>query len=100
MNTLRDVRLWHWRKVLNFRGVAARHEAYADQWEAAHPGKKCRHARCQARNATREANRHLGAVQALNDCFPEGDSVSWDHDTAERTRELELERRRAERSGA
>lgn len=67
MDTLRSLRLWHWRKVLSFRAIALRHEAYADDWERRNPGKACRYSRTKARNAHKTANRHLGAVQALND---------------------------------
>lgn len=85
MNTLREVRLWHWRKVLSYREVAQRHDTYADQWEREHPGKVCRFNRTKARNAHREANRHLGAVQALNDCFPMGDTAEQDDNRSSRS---------------
>lgn len=78
MDTLRSLRLWHWRKVLSFRAVAVRHEAAADEWERLYPGKVNRHNRTMARNAHKNANRHLGAVQALNDCFPVGDTAEQD----------------------
>lgn len=64
---LRSLRLWHWRKVLALRSVAAAHEAHADQWEQMHPGRPCRHSRSRARSYHRQANFHIGAVQALND---------------------------------
>lgn len=65
--TLRALRLWHWRKVLSYRAVAARHAAYADDWERRHPGKVCRYSRGKERQMNQRANWHLGPVQVLND---------------------------------
>lgn len=78
MNTLRDVRLWYWRKVLSFRAVAHRHEKAQAEVEAKWPGKRLTYHATRARNAHKAANRHLGAVQALNDCFPLGDYAEQD----------------------
>lgn len=78
MNTLRELRLWHWNKVLSYRERARKFEKDVEDWEKVHVGFVCRHSRIQAKNAHREANRHLGAVQALNDCFPVGDTVEGD----------------------
>lgn len=78
MDTLRSLRLWHWRKVLSFRAVALRHEAHSDDWEKKHAPHKNRYGRTKARDAHRNANRHLAAVQALNDCFPVGDTAEQD----------------------
>ena len=78
MNTLRDVRLWHWRRVITCRARAHNFEALADLWEKQNPGKVSRYRRTQARAAHKEANNHLGAVQALNVCFPLGDYAEQD----------------------
>lgn len=76
--TLRELRLWHWRKVLAYRAAALTEEAAAATWEAEHVGYACRYRRNRARNAHKRANWHLGAVQVLNDHFPLGDTAEQD----------------------
>lgn len=93
MGTLRGLRLWHWRKVLSYRAVAQRHEAAQRDWDAKHgPKHKSTYNATKARNAHRDANRHLGAVQALNDCFPMGDTAEEDARLADRIKQLTVRR--------
>jgi hypothetical protein len=66
--TLRELREWHWNKVLSFR-------TRAEDFERRNPTGKNRYSANQARAAHGRANWHLGAVQALNDCFPIGDTA-------------------------
>lgn len=75
---LRSLRLWHWRKVVSFRARATGADANADAWERKHRGHRCAHFRNMARDANRNANFHLGAVQALNDHFAPGDTAEAD----------------------
>lgn len=77
--TLRELRLWHWNKVVAFRKKATEYEAHAENWEAKYPSKKCCYARNKAKFNHARANWHLRAVQALNDCFPVDDSVHSDY---------------------
>jgi hypothetical protein len=78
--TLRELRLWHWRKVMTHRANERRYEADAERWEAKWPGKKCSHSRRMARANKSKADWHLNAVIALNDHFPVGDTA--EHDAA------------------
>ena len=63
----REVRLWHWRKVLGFRKVAREFEEDAKSWEAVNPGKKARYFSSKARQNHGKADWHLSAVQSLNE---------------------------------
>lgn len=78
IRTPRDVRKWHWLKVLQFRARAQRHEGYAA--EAIVPSAAA-NARRQARAYHRRANEHLSAVQALND-VPELQGSTAEQDCA------------------
>lgn len=65
---LRQLRLWHWNKVVSYRDLAMRHDAYAAELEKVSTLPALdRYNRSRARNAHKRANWHLGAVQALND---------------------------------
>jgi hypothetical protein len=75
--TARSLRLWHWQKVVSFRSRATETEKIADAWEQKHRG-RCRSMRNRARDAHRNANFHLGAVQVLNDQFSVGDTADRD----------------------
>lgn len=66
--TLRKLRLWHWNKTKSFREVERRQYAIALSWEQKNPTfGQCTCARNKMRAAKRNANFHLGCVQALND---------------------------------
>ena len=75
--TARALRLWHWRKVVSYRQRATDAERGAEAWERQHHG-HCRSLRNRARDAHRNADFHLGAVQVLNDQFPVGDTAERD----------------------
>ena len=64
---LRELRLWHWQMVLRYRGYERRAETQrSPQWVI--------------NSHSKIANFHLGAVQALNDLFPIGDTAEKDND--------------------
>jgi hypothetical protein len=63
MITLRELRMWHWRKVLSARAVADRHREKAAGW----PRPECRWARHMMKQHDRNADFHLSCVVALND---------------------------------
>lgn len=68
--TLHALRLWHWHKVQSLGATALSHDAYTEAWEKQNAGHLCRSSRNKARDYHRNANFHLGAVQALNDVLP------------------------------
>lgn len=68
--TLRELRLWHWRKVVTHRAKAMRHEARDAAWHERHP-QYPRPRGADARAEHRIADWHLTAVQTLNAYFPD-----------------------------
>ena len=80
--TLREVRLWHWKKVISARKTAEKFDRDAEEWEKRYLGKRSTYSRRMAVQNHSRANWHLKAVQVLNDLFPLGD-------TAERDLEIE-----------
>lgn len=79
--TVRELRLWHWRKVRTARTNAEGFEEAYKQWEEHRPGKVCKVYRNRARDQHKIANWHLAAVQVLNDHFdvPNGDTADRDN---------------------
>lgn len=69
LDSLRLLRLWHWRKVEGNRGNARSYEKEAERQRAAHPGSPVagNHATKLAKRAHGKADFHLKAVQLLND---------------------------------
>lgn len=63
----RELRVWHWRKVVMARAKERYHEQAAELWECAHPGRRASFDRNRATAAHGIANWHLSAVQVLND---------------------------------
>jgi hypothetical protein len=62
--TLRDLRVWHYRRMVSARTQARRAEQ--------------RGSRIVARNAHNTANAHRRFLSVLNDLFPRGDSAIAD----------------------
>lgn len=83
--TIRDLRMWHWRKVVTHRSNAERFEKHSRECLAAgtHKKNELRHPDRQARINHRIANFHLKAVQALND-VPELRSTTAEQDLSTR----------------
>lgn len=75
--TLRELRLWHWRKVVLHRERAIAAAEDTDRLEALHAPKKFSRVRENAQHGV--ANWHLAAVQVLNDHFPVGDTAERDN---------------------
>ena len=65
--TAREVRLWHWRKVMTHRGNAKMFQAQMEAWEIEHAPLKARHSRSKMNQQNGIADWHLNAVQALNE---------------------------------
>lgn len=67
LKSLRELRLWHWREVLSLRSKANLQRKYrsnvGDMMAAAFD---------------RQANKHLGHVQTLNEFFAIGDTAERD----------------------
>lgn len=61
--TLRELRLWHWRRVVNYR-------AKVDDPKTN---------RFKRREYSQLHALHMGAVQALNELFPIGDTAERDN---------------------
>lgn len=69
---LRGLRLWHWQKLKQCRALQEKHEAAAAKGPFKHSSTG------KANDYRRKCVIHLGAVQALNDCFPIGDTAERD----------------------
>lgn len=64
----RDVRMWHWHKVVSFRAKGRKHEARVEELKAQGVvATALRHDTSQARQAHGRADFHLKCVQAMND---------------------------------
>lgn len=68
--TLREMRLWHWRQMLQHRALAKLGP------------------RDVAAGFDESANRHMRFVQALNDAFPVEDTAERDEAACKRARRL------------
>lgn len=64
--TLRELRLWHWRKANSFNAKHAAHSNAAYAAEAANIGHTSRYHRSKAKAAKTRADWHNAAVAALN----------------------------------
>jgi hypothetical protein len=64
--TLKELRMWHWKKVLSKRASAGFHETMYKTSPAGVAFHKHR-----ARQDCASANFHINAVQTLNDLLPE-----------------------------
>lgn len=62
--TLRELRMWHWRELLNERRLQNKFEERA---RSANPGYYFNTNNGHAKRHKQQASLHLGAVQALND---------------------------------
>lgn len=76
--TIREVRLWHWRKVLAFRKVGDDFIEKAKILERKFGFTKRSYYRSKANQNYGKADWHLSAVHALNAAFPEGDTAEQD----------------------
>lgn len=65
--TAREVRLWHWRKVMTHRQNAKKFSELLAAWEAEHAPLKCPHYRSKMNQQNGIADWHLNAVVALNE---------------------------------
>lgn len=64
----REVRMWHWQRVMNYRATARKHMAQIDLMEKEGKGQKAiRNVASLARQANGRADFHLKCVQAMND---------------------------------
>lgn len=78
--TTRELRLWHFRKVLAYLATANDYARDAQQWEATHKA-KCRYSRTMEKNNNRTADFHMAAVEALNACPDCQDTTAFqDHE--------------------
>lgn len=88
--TLRELRMWHWRKLLKHRKTENTYRVRASVAAVDRPGGLYdRKYTRLANTAKKEADFHLSAVQALNDAvwatcqgYPtaEQDCAEWDND--------------------
>lgn len=68
--TLRELRLWHWRRAMSSRKAADKYR-----------GQDSRFAMSQTKQNDARADFHIKAVQALNDVVP--GTAEYDHKLAE-----------------
>jgi hypothetical protein len=71
--TLKELRIWHWQKLLQARLQQRKHEEKAETLRASaiyRQRVQAGHSDITARSYQRTASLHLGAVQALNDSLP------------------------------
>jgi len=61
MKTLREIRMWHWRQVVNSRQLERDHEAGLQAWGNVH------YSTSSIARHRADADRHLRAVQTLNE---------------------------------
>lgn len=64
---LRELRLWHWRKVMSFREAANLQWKEARERKEKHPDHEPRYMNSRARQNDRRADWHLNVVVMLND---------------------------------
>lgn len=77
----RELRLWHWRRCLTTRARANKHGNEAANQEARNGMVEAKFQRRMERQAHKEANFHLSAVQMLNDhpaCLASGTTAEQD----------------------
>lgn len=66
--SVREVRMWHWQRVLNYQAVARKHYAAATALEAeGKSAKAVRNLHSLGKQSDNRADFHLRAVYALNE---------------------------------
>lgn len=69
-SNIKELRVWHWNKVLSFRAKAREIQVAVDKWEVEHAPLINRYGRSKMNQANGQADWHLSAVQALNEFLP------------------------------